>query len=305
MDSRSAAVNSSQSNYRQNTGYIGCICLTVTVALSILLVVLVVYINVIFPTDGIESEMPRKKAFIFAPASPRPTTSTSTTTTTTTTTTSRPTTKLTTTVGPKEEYSISAALDKSVDPCTDFYRYACGRVIKSQVQNRIEFNDHLLESSILEIIKSNLSEEHLSIERFKKCVNVQQDNIKRNHPAVINYDNVLAFAILNRYNLLEKSRNVIKESKKTLIKLVSNSNWMDDAVKEKIIQSIGDSWFHLGMPSKYADWKVLDTIYQNKSECKRKSFLEDFYFKVELRKMFGKHFWGGSELVLITLNSQT
>uniref|UniRef100_A0A0N4Z7I3 Peptidase_M13 domain-containing protein n=1 Tax=Parastrongyloides trichosuri TaxID=131310 RepID=A0A0N4Z7I3_PARTI len=217
------------------------------------------------------------------------------------------------------ERLLNETLNEKIDPCDNFFEFACGKWVEKQDLNLFEskhilydsYNKflHLFEDKYIPgkiIFKSNSLE---SVKyAHKKCITslIKKDkflskDIKKvkkicNKKIFFVSQKLFAAIIFNEVIGLQKIKEIKKTAqemfsnlKETLIKMIEKKRWLDEGTKQRIIYKINTKHFELKIPNELLDMENVERIYKYLYFDKKDSFVKIIEVMNDFRNLLNAH----------------
>ena len=201
---------------------------------------------------------------------------------------------------------LQRVINPSVDPCENFYQYACDGVIEGR-------EGSIAEETIKQVRKFSIRIQNWQNEKapkmFKEFDNYYRQcrNTLFQTECILNtmklFEMPLGLAVMEEYDLLNISQSILNSTLLTMKEMVNESDWLMDYSKNIAYGLFDSITTQVGLPSDFSTWQVYKKI---DDFCSNTSQTNDACPKVIPSKNYGFYFNGfldGSARVGFDLDS--
>ena len=156
---------------------------------------------------------------------------------------------------------MEQAVSFEVDPCNDFYIYACNGLAESNMKSRTELIEQKYDD-FLHNFRMRLQTSHISIQYFQEEFSKCEARDACEKQMADNFANVLGLALMDEFNLWSLSKSILNGTMKAFIDLIEQNDNITVNGKSRAVQVLKMCDVQLGLPKDYASWDVLDEMYK-------------------------------------------
>ena len=172
---------------------------------------------------------------------------------------------------PKPEVSFSLKkmqrlINNLVDPCGNFYQYACDGVIEGREES-------FMDDAIKQVMKFSLAIHFWQNDKapkmfkefgnyYKRCSNFVFKNVEAEcaWKTMKLFDMPLGLAVMEEYDLLNISQSILNSTLLAMKEMVNESDWLIDYSKMIANDLTESTKFQLGLPTDFASWDLYHKI---------------------------------------------